>query len=94
MVATVLLLLPAAALPQDISPYSYEIHRAGAPPPDASPEQLETRGDELRAQKALADSIDYYGAAIRKQPTAPLYNKIGIAELQLEHFSATQTSSG
>lgn len=87
--ATVLL-LSTVALPQDISPYSYQIRRAEAPPPDASPEQLEIRGDELRAQKAFADCIDYYAAAVRKKPSAALYNKIGIAELQLEHFPAAQ----
>lgn len=90
LAATVLLLLPAVALPQDISPYSYQIRRAEAPSPNASPEQLEVRGDELRAQKAFADAIDYYSAAIRKKPSAALYNKLGIAELQLEHFPAAE----
>ncbi len=90
MLATVLLLLAPAALPQDISPYSYQIRRADPPPPGASPAQLESSADQFRVDKAFADAIDYYNAALKKQPTAALYNKVGIAELQLEHFPAAE----
>jgi tetratricopeptide (TPR) repeat protein len=57
------------------------------PPPSAtmSPAELEQRADQLRAQKAYPDAIDYYKAAIKKSPTAVLYNKMGIAELQMIH---------
>jgi tetratricopeptide (TPR) repeat protein len=65
-----------------------------APPPTkveppsatATPEELEKRGDELRAQKAYIDSIDYYRAALLKQKSPVLYNKIGIAELQMDRY--------
>jgi tetratricopeptide (TPR) repeat protein len=49
-------------------------------------EELEQRADELRAEKAYADAVDYYKAAIRKRPTAVRYNKLGIAELQLLRY--------
>jgi tetratricopeptide (TPR) repeat protein len=46
-----------------------------------TPQELEKQGDQLRAQKRYLDSIDYYNAAIAKQPTALLWNKKGIALL-------------
>jgi tetratricopeptide (TPR) repeat protein len=54
-------------------------------PPEAtlSAKELEIRADSLRTQKAYADSLDYYNAAIRKEPTSQLYNKAGIAQLQM-----------
>jgi tetratricopeptide (TPR) repeat protein len=55
-------------------------------PPNASAEQLEVRGDELRAEKSYFDALDFYKAAIAKKPdSAKLYNKAGMAELQAEH---------
>jgi tetratricopeptide (TPR) repeat protein len=61
--------------------------RAEPPSPSASAEDLETRGDQLRAEKAYFDAIDYYRAALAKKPNSPqLYNKEGIAELMTQHF--------
>lgn len=58
-----------------------------APSPSASAEELEARGDELRAQKAYFDALDYYQAALAKDPkNARISNKAGIAELQMYHF--------
>jgi tetratricopeptide (TPR) repeat protein len=54
------------------------------PSPDASAKELERQADQLRSQKAYIDAIDYFEAAIKKDPNnATLYNKIGIAELML-----------
>lgn len=55
------------------------------PPPNAnsSVTDLESEGDMLRAQKDYPDAIDYYTAAIAKTPTASVYNKRGIAKLQM-----------
>jgi tetratricopeptide (TPR) repeat protein len=58
--------------------------RVGPPPQSASATQLEIQADKLRADKAYADAIDYYRAAIKKAPAAGLWNKIGITELQLD----------
>jgi len=58
-------------------------------PPDSSlsPAELEQRGDELRAEKAYYDALDYYHAAIKKTPrNAALYNKAGICDLQTQHY--------
>jgi tetratricopeptide (TPR) repeat protein len=64
------------------------------PSPTATPAELEQHGDEYRSQKAYADAIDYYRAALsrdsEKSAQASLYNKIGIAELQLQHFKEAQ----
>lgn len=57
-----------------------------SPPKDASPQDLEKKGDELRAQKEYLDAIDYYRAAIAKQSTPSLLNKLGIAELMTERY--------
>src|SRR3954468_5513501 len=65
-----------------------QLRRIEPPPPNATAFQLEERGDILRAEKYYADAIDYYQAAIRKSNSpAPLFNKAGIAELQMLHFN-------
>jgi tetratricopeptide (TPR) repeat protein len=60
-----------------------------AEPPSAtsSSEELEKRGDELRAEKAYLDALDYYEAAEKKEAkSAQIWNKIGITELLLLHY--------
>jgi tetratricopeptide (TPR) repeat protein len=52
---------------------------------NASATQLEIQGDHLRAEKRFLDSIDFYDAAIAKQPTALLWNKKGMSYLLLQH---------
>jgi tetratricopeptide (TPR) repeat protein len=58
------------------------------PPPipdgSASAGVLEEQGDELRAQKHYFDSIDYYNTAMKKQPSAMLWNKEGMSYLLLQ----------
>ena len=52
------------------------------PPADATAEQLEKSGDQLRIANRPLDALDYYTAALKKaQPpqTAILWNKIGLA---------------
>jgi tetratricopeptide (TPR) repeat protein len=58
--------------------------RVGPPPENATAPELEEQGDMLRAQKSYADALDYYRAALKKAPTASVWNKIGITELQLD----------
>jgi tetratricopeptide (TPR) repeat protein len=61
--------------------------RVDAPPPTATAEELENRGDELRAEKSYFDALDYYRAALAKKPnSAQIYNKAGIAELMTQHY--------
>jgi len=61
--------------------------RAEPPAPSASAEELEGRGDELRAQKIYLDAMDYYQAAIVKTGgTASLMNKMGICNLMLQRY--------
>lgn len=56
------------------------------PSPISSAKDLEVRGDGLRAQKDYLDAIDYYQAALGKNDTAVLHNKLGVAELQLSKY--------
>jgi len=57
-----------------------------SPPKDASPQELEKQGDELRARKEYLDAVDYYRAAMGKQSSASVLNKLGIAELMMERY--------
>lgn len=58
-----------------------------APSASASADELEKEGDQLRAQKAYLDAIDYFQAALGKQPgKASVFNKIGISELMLQRY--------
>ncbi len=70
---------PAPAVEEHPAPPA----RVGPPPHDATPAQLEAEADKLRALKSYLDALDYYRAALKKAPTAGLWNKIGITELQL-----------
>jgi tetratricopeptide (TPR) repeat protein len=71
---------PAA---QPSAPPPATIQPVPPPPANASPDQLEARGDELRGEKMYLDSIDYYRAAVARSETACLHNKIGISLLLL-----------
>jgi tetratricopeptide (TPR) repeat protein len=53
--------------------------RVPPPPLDATAQELELRGDQLRAQKAYLDAVDYYRASAHKKDSAQLHNKIGIS---------------
>ena len=60
------------------------LRRAEPPAAGASAAELEKQGDDLRGEKAFLDAIDYFRAALKKDgANARIYNKIGIAELQL-----------
>jgi tetratricopeptide (TPR) repeat protein len=56
------------------------------PDPKSSAHDLEEQGDLLRAQKRFLDSLDFYNAAIAKQPTAILWNKEGMSYLMLQRY--------
>jgi tetratricopeptide (TPR) repeat protein len=67
--------------------------RIEPPSPDASAEDLEKRGDVLRSEKAYADALDYFHAALAKKPNNPqIYNKIGIVQLQSFHLAEARKS--
>lgn len=64
------------------------------PSPTSTVAELEQRGDELRGQKAYIDAIDYYRVALQKGKSPVLYNKIGIAELQMDRYSDARKDFG
>lgn len=60
---------------------------AEAPDTAATADALEQKGDDLRASKFYLDALDYYRAALKKTPNnSRIYNKLGIAELQMRRF--------
>jgi len=57
------------------------------PKPDATLADLETKADELRMEKLYLDAMDYYRAALGKEPnSARLLNKVGITELMMQRY--------
>lgn len=57
------------------------------PSPTASANELEREGDKLRGEKAYLDAMDYFHAALTKDPdNASVLNKIGISELMLQRY--------
>lgn len=67
--------------------------RSDAPSATATAEELEHKGDLLRADKAMLDALDYFRAALVKNPkNALLVNKIGIVQLQLSRYPDARKS--
>ncbi len=73
-----------ASGPQQLAPAPQQITPPPIPDPNASAADLEAQGDQLRAEKRFLDSIDYYNIALKKQPTALLWNKEGMSYLLLQ----------
>jgi tetratricopeptide (TPR) repeat protein len=60
------------------------LRRAEPPSSSATAVELERQGDDLRGEKSFLDAIDYFRAALAKDPkNARIYNKIGISQLQI-----------
>jgi tetratricopeptide (TPR) repeat protein len=63
------------------------------PAPDATVADLEERGDELRTDKLYLDALDYYRAAMAKEPnSARLMNKVGITQLMMQRYGEARKS--
>lgn len=74
-----------------LAPASFGFERqapeATVPISQMSAQELEARGDALRSQKDLAGSMEFYKRATQKAPKNPaVWNKMGMAELQLGRF--------
>jgi tetratricopeptide (TPR) repeat protein len=69
------------------------LHRAEPPAPGATPEELENRGDELRAEKYFLDAVDYYQAVLKRDAAnASVLNKIGICQLMMQRYKEAKRS--
>ena len=69
------------------------MRRVEPPAVSATAEELEKRGDFLRGNKAYLDALDYYHAALVKSPNnSQIYNKVGIAQLQLQRYKEAKKS--
>jgi tetratricopeptide (TPR) repeat protein len=70
-----------------------QIHRVEPPSTSATAKELERIGDALQSDKDYLDGIDYYQAALLKDPqNAVLMNKIGISELELHRYREAKKS--
>jgi tetratricopeptide (TPR) repeat protein len=82
-----LFLVAVPAFPQNVqatTPAPAAQQLSAIPDGSASAADLEKQGDQLRADKRYLDSIDFYNVALRKQPTALLWNKEGMSYLLLQ----------
>lgn len=65
-----------------------QMHQVEPPSPSATPAALEKQGDVLRGQKLFLDALDYYTAALKKEPkNSTVHNKMGIVYLQTRRFN-------
>jgi len=62
------------------------------PAKDASAADLEAQADKLRTSKLYLDALDYYRAALAKQQSAALLNKVGITQLMMQRYREAQKS--
>ncbi|MGC2477330.1 MAG: tetratricopeptide repeat protein [Candidatus Sulfotelmatobacter sp.] len=64
------------------------IRSVDPPKADATVADLEDKADLLRVEKLYLDAMDYYRAALGKEPkSARILNKIGITELMMQRYS-------
>lgn len=83
VLAVMLLFCAAPLFAQTQEQPSYNPQPTVEPPsPTSSAKDLESRGDTLRAEKDYLNAIDYYLAALKKNDSGVLHNKLGVAELQ------------
>jgi len=88
-----LVLTMQAQNPEQVEVGPPPLHRAEPPAPGATGEELEGRGDDLRAGKNFLDAIDYYRAALKNSPSdASLFNKIGICQLMMQRYKDARKS--
>ncbi|MGB9234023.1 MAG: tetratricopeptide repeat protein, partial [Terriglobales bacterium] len=70
-----------------------QVHRVEPPAASATAKELENVGDALQSDKDYLDAIDYYQAALAKDPhNAVLMNKIGISQLQMRRYKDAKKS--
>ena len=84
---------PTAVRAQSVQIKPPLIRTIDPPAPDATAADLEAKADELRAEKLYLDAMDYYRAAMAKNPqSAALFNKIGITELMMQRYGESKKS--
>jgi len=57
------------------------------PSAEATSAELQNRADQLRTEKLYLDALDYYHAAMLKEPnSAIILNKVGITQLMMQRY--------
>ncbi len=79
--------------PEQVQVIPPQIRAVDPPAPDATAADLENRGDQLRGVKLYLDALDYYHAAMAKEPkSCRLLNKVGITELMMQRYHEAKKS--
>jgi tetratricopeptide (TPR) repeat protein len=90
------LFMAAQDMSQTVSVTPPPTRRIEPPSADANPADLEQGGDQLRAEKAYLDAMDYYQAALKKLSKGPaaavVLNKLGITQFQMQRFDDSKKS--
>jgi tetratricopeptide (TPR) repeat protein len=82
---------PAGFAQQSDASLVAQVQAVPPAPRNLTAAELEQRGDELRARKQSLEALEYYAAALKLGPrTASLYNKAGIANLQVQRFGVAK----
>ncbi len=92
LITCLAVIVHAQSRPTDQVQVDLPTRTIGPPPADATAEQLEATADELRGRKAYLEAMDYFRAALAKRPSAQIYNKIGIVQLQTYHMKDAKKS--
>ena len=96
LVTTSIFLVPASAQisrSEQVQIAPPLIRTIDPPAPDASAAELEARADQLRSLKLYLDALDYYRAALARQPNAArVLNKVGITELMMQRYGDAKKS--
>lgn len=78
---------PVTAITPDI------IQPVPPPSPTATAAELDKQAEDLRSNKLYVDAIEYYKAELQKDPKSwSAYNKMGIAQLQIQRFDEARKS--
>lgn len=93
LAATFLLaLFSACLLAQDNQAAQAVSARVPPPSPTATAEQLVDMAETLHAEKNYLDAIDYYRAALKKQNSPTVWNKLGITQLAMGRLDDSRKS--
>ncbi len=82
----------AFAVAQDTNPLPQPTARVPKPSPTSSADELVERAETLHAEKNYLDAVDYYRAALKKNNSASIWNKMGITQLAMGRLDEAKKS--
>lgn len=85
-------LLSVCLLAQENNAAQSNSARVPPPSPSAATDQLIEMAETLHAEKNYLDAIDYYRAALKKDNSAMVWNKLGITQLAMGRLEDSRKS--